>query len=138
MKSSIVAVRVQQMNRSQRGILYMCAAVIAAGHYWIFLYFAGLETGIQRSVWTAASLGFLVVGWIAVAFWASSDFPKRTRLRGTVRASVMILAGTGGLLQEVGFDNGVWSVILLAVAAIFISELFLRSKNRNEVIRQSD
>ena len=123
------------MTRRQRVILYIAAAAIAAAHYWTFLYFARLEPAVQRSVWTAASLGLLLVGWVAVAFWASSDFPRRVRLRGTVRASVMILAGTGGLLQELGFENAVWSVIILAIAAILTSELFLRSR-AEERIRQ--
>jgi len=36
------------------------------------------------------------------------------------------------LLEEGGFESGVWAAIFLAVVAILISELFLRSRPRNQ------
>ena len=119
------------MTRGQRAALYVLAAGVAAAHYWIFSYFLGLEASVQRSLWTAGSLALLIIGWVAVAFWGSVALPRRTRWRGAVKSSVMILAGTGGLLEEGGFPRGMWATILFAVVAIVISEVFLRSKQPN-------
>ena len=120
------------MTRGQRAALYVFSAGIAAAQYWIFSYFLRLETGVQRSLWTAASLGFLIIGWLGVAFWASAHLPGRTRWRGGVRSSVIILPGIGGLLEEGGFESGMWAAIFLAFVAILISELFLRSRPRKQ------
>lgn len=126
------------MTVGARAGLYVLAAVLGAANYWILEYFVTLETTVQRSVWTAASLGFLLVGWIAVAFWASAHLPSRLRWRGIVRSSVMILAGTAGLLDQGGFASAVWVAISLAFIAILISELFLRSRQRHQRAPQPD
>ena len=120
------------MTRGQRAALYVFSAGIAAAQYWIFSYFLGLETSVQRSLWTAAMLGSLIIGWLGVAFWASAHLPGRTRWRGGVRSSVIILAGIGGLLEEGGFESSMWAAIFLAFVAILISELFLRSRPRKQ------
>jgi hypothetical protein len=119
------------MTRGQRVALYVLAAVLGAAHYWIFSYFLRLESTVQRSLWTAASLGFLIVGWVAVAFWASSPLPARIRWRKALRSSVIILAGIGGLLEEGGFRTGAWASIFFAVAVILVSNTFLRSQHVN-------
>src|SRR5712692_1309335 len=112
------------MTRGERVVLYLLAAALGAAHYWIFSYFLRLESSVQRSLWTAASLGFLIIGWVAVAFWASAPLPGRIRWRRALRSSVMILAGVGGLLEEGGFRSGAWVAILFAVAAILVSNMF--------------
>lgn len=112
------------MTRRQRAVLYIGAAALGAAHYWIFSYFLRLDAGVRRSLMTAGSLVFLIVGWVLVAFWASAPLPKRTRWRRAMRSGVVgVFAGIGGLLSEAGFETGTWAAIAAAFIAIILSWL---------------
>jgi hypothetical protein len=119
------------MTTKWRVVFYVLTALIAAAHYWAFDYLLRLDFRTQRSIWIGLFLGCLILGWIAVAFWATSSVPIRLRWRGVIRSSVMILAGIGGLLEEAGFANSAWVAIIAAFAAIVISEVFFRAVRRS-------